>query len=74
MDIWKRVYKEWLNNKYSTIKEQDMEKEQVEITEEATPLPLELNKAPAPLQEEENKAQTDTFNFTEAVLLAMNEE
>ena len=38
MDIWKRVYKEWLNNKYSTIKEQDMEKEQVEITEEATPL------------------------------------
>lgn len=71
MDIWKRVYKEWLNNKYSTIKEQDMEKEQVEITEEATPLPLELNKAPAPLQEEENKAKTDTFNFTEAVLLAM---
>lgn len=74
MDIWKRVYKEWLNNKYSTIKEQDMEKEQVEITEEATPLPLELNKAPAPLQEEGNKAKTDTFNFTEAVLLAMNEE
>ena len=68
MDIWKRVYKEWLNNKYSTIKEQ------VEITEEATPLPLELNKAPAPLQEEENKAKTDTFNFTEAVLIAMNEE
>ena len=58
MDIWKRVYKEWLNNKYSTIKEQDMEKEQVEITEEATPLPLELNKAPAPLQEEENKAES----------------
>lgn len=51
-----------------------MEKEQVEITEEATPLPLELNKAPTPLQEEENKAKTDTFNFTEAVLLAMNEE
>lgn len=74
MDIWKCVYKEWLNNKYSTIKEQDMEKEQVEITEEATPLPLELNKAPTPLQEEENKAKTDTFNFTEAVLLAMNEE
>ena len=71
MDIWKRVYKEWLNNKYSAIKEQDMEKEQVEITEEATPLPLELNK---PLREEENKAKTDTFNFTEAVLLAMNEE
>ena len=51
-----------------------MEKEQVEITEEATPLPLELNTAPAPLQEEENNAKTDTFNFTEAVLLAMNEE
>ena len=51
-----------------------MEKDQVEITEEATPLPLELNKAPAPLQEEENKAKTDTFNFTEAVLIAMNEE
>ena len=51
-----------------------MEKEQVEITEAATPLPLELNKAPAPLQEEENKAKTDTFNLTEAVLLAMNEE
>lgn len=74
MVIWKRVYKEWLNNKYSTIKEQDMEKEQVEITEEVTPLPLELKKAPAPLQEEENKAQTDTFNFTEAVLMALNEE
>jgi len=26
------------------------------------------------LQEEENKAKTDTFNFTEAVLIAMNEE
>ena len=38
-----------------------MEKEQVEITEEATPLPLELNKAPAPLQEEENKEQGDTI-------------
>lgn len=74
MVIWKCVYKEWLNNKYSTIKEQDMEKEQVEITEEVTPLPLELKKAPAPLQEEENKAQTDTFNLTEAMLMVLNEE
>lgn len=51
-----------------------MEKEQVEITEEVTPLPLELKKAPAPLQEEENKAQTDTFNLTEAMLMVLNEE
>lgn len=46
----------------------------IKTIRQATPLPLELNKAPAPLQEEENKAKTDTFNFTEAVLLAMNEE
>ena len=51
-----------------------MGKEQVEITEEVTPLPLEIQEAPEPLQEEENKAQTDTFNFTEAVLMALNEE
>lgn len=51
-----------------------MGKEQVEITEEVTPLPLEIQEAPAPLQEEKNKAMTDTFNFTEAVLMAMNEE
>lgn len=51
-----------------------MGKEQVEITEETAPLPLKMQTAPEPLQEEENKIQTDTFNFTEAVLLAMNEE
>lgn len=51
-----------------------MSEERVEITEEVTPLPLEIQDAPAPLQEEENKAQTDTFNFTEAVLMALNEE
>ena len=34
----------------------------------------EITEETAPLQEEENKAKTDTFNFTEAVLIAMNEE
>ena len=51
-----------------------MSEEREEITEETAPLPLKMQEAPAPLQEEENKAKTDTFNFTEAVLIAMNEE
>lgn len=51
------------------------EKEQVkEITEDALPLPMELQEAPPPLQEDKNTAKTDTFNFTEAVLMALNEE
>ena len=51
-----------------------MSEEREEITEETAPLPLKMQEAPAPTQESENKAQTDTFNFTEAVLMALNEE
>ena len=48
-----------------------MSEEREEITEETAPLPLKMQEAPAPIQESENKAQTDTFNFTEAVLMAV---
>ena len=51
-----------------------MSEEREEITEETAPLPLKMQEAPAPIQASENKAQTDTFNFTEAVLMALNEE
>ena len=54
--------------------EKNMSEEREEITEETAPLPLKMQEAPAPIQESENKAQTDTFNFTEAVLMALNEE
>lgn len=36
-----------------------MSEEREEITEETAPLPLKMQEAPAPIQESENKAQTD---------------